>query len=79
MPGVEVDVGSIKVGQGILWVDADGPLVVTHGVDTIVHELVDDTTVGEQLSSGGDVDGGADVLEGGEGVAHLQVDNGPPL
>ena len=36
MPGVEVDVGSIKVGQGILRVDADGPLVVTHGVDTIV-------------------------------------------
>ena len=79
MPGVEVDVSSIEVGQGVLGVQLDGSLVVTHGVDAVVHELVDDTAVGEQLGGGSLVDGGTDVLEGAEGVAHLEVDNGTPL
>ena len=77
--GVEVDIGGIEVGQRVLGIQLDGSLIVPHGIDAVVHELVDDTTVGEHLGSGRLVDGGADVLEGSEGVAHLQVDDGAPL
>ena len=39
LSGVEVDIGSIVVSQGIGRVHFDGLLIVPHGIGTVIHEL----------------------------------------
>lgn len=46
---VKEEVGSVEVSKGISRVEADGGLVVLHGIRFIPHELLDQTSVCEEL------------------------------
>lgn len=46
---VKEEVGSVEVSEGISRVEADGGLVVLHGIRFIPHELLDQTSVCEEL------------------------------
>ncbi len=46
---IKEEVGSIEVSEGIFRVEADSGLVVLHGTSFISHELLDQTSICEEL------------------------------
>ena len=51
------DIANVKVCEGVVWVQFGCSLVVIHCTRNISHELVDDSPVGVQHSTGRDLDG----------------------
>lgn len=53
---LEEDIASVEVCEGVVWVQFGCSLVVIHCTHNISHELVDDSPVGVQHSTGRDLD-----------------------
>jgi len=53
---LEEDIASVEVCEGVVWVQFGCSFVVIHCTHNISHELVDDSPVGVQHSTGRDLD-----------------------